>query len=107
MKRMLAGELRRFHFEIDVERVVPELSSPESDAIMDDVTVRTPHATRCSQASARPGEAASLGASDKREREAQLSGVEAVHAWVCMCGCSCVDFILLDSGCQESQKERE
>ena len=82
MKRMLAGELRRLHFETDVERVVPELSSPESDAIMDlvtfppdnfsrflvDVTVRTPHATRCSQASVRPGEAASLGASDKRER---------------------------------------
>ena len=78
MKRMLAGQLRRFHFETDVERVVPELSSPESDAIMDfvtfspdnfsrflvDVTVRTPH----SQASVRPGEAASLGTSDKRER---------------------------------------
>ena len=82
MKRMLATELRRLHFETDVERVVPELSSPESDAIMDlvtfspdnfsrflvDVTVRTPHATRCTQASVRPGEAASLGASDKRER---------------------------------------
>ena len=38
MKRMLAGELRRLHFETDVERVVPELSSPESDAIMDLVT---------------------------------------------------------------------
>ena len=33
-----------------------------------DVTVRTPHATRCTQASVRPGEAASFGASDKRER---------------------------------------
>ena len=38
MKRMLAAELRRFHFETDVERFVPELSSPESDAIMDLVT---------------------------------------------------------------------
>ena len=82
MKRLLAVELRRLHFETDVERVVPELSSPESDAIMDlvtfspdsfsrflvDVTVRTPHATRCTQASGKPGEAASFGASDKRER---------------------------------------
>ena len=40
-------------------------------------------------------------------REARLSGDEAVHAWDCMCGCSYVDFILLDSGRQESLKERE
>ena len=82
LKRTLAGGLRRLHFETDVERVVPELSSPESDTIMDlvtfspdnfstflvDVTVRTPHATRCTQAPVRPGEEASLGASGKRER---------------------------------------
>ena len=82
LKRTLAGELRQFHFGTDVERVVPELSSPESDAIMDlvtfspdnfsrflvDVTVRTPHATRCTSASVRPGEVASIGASDKRDR---------------------------------------
>ena len=82
LKRMMAAELRRLHFETDIERVVPELSSPESDAIMDlvtfspdcfsrflvDVTVRTPNASRCTHASVKPGEAASFGASDKRER---------------------------------------
>ena len=40
-------------------------------------------------------------------REARLIGVEAVHAWDCMCGCLYVDFILLDSSRQESLKERE
>ena len=43
--------------------------SPDSfSRFLVDVTVRTPHATRCTQASVKPGEAASLGASDKRER---------------------------------------
>ena len=74
------------HFETDVERVVPELSSPESDAILDlvafspdnfsrflvDVTVRTPHATKCTQAAMRPGEAAAIGARDKRERYGEM-----------------------------------
>ena len=69
VKRVLAAELRRMHFETDIERVVPELSLPESDAIMDlvtfspdsfsrfliDVTVRTPHASRCTHASVKPG----------------------------------------------------
>ena len=43
--------------------------SPDSfSRFLVDVTVRTPHASRCTQASVKPGEAASLGASDKRER---------------------------------------
>ena len=50
--------------------------SPDSfSRFLIDVTVRTPHATRCTQASVRPGEAASLGASDKGGRS--LHGDEA------------------------------
>ena len=47
----------------------PVTFSPDNfSRFLVDVTVRTSHASRCTQASVKPGEAASFGASDKRER---------------------------------------
>ena len=89
---VLARELRDCGAEVDLERVVPDLSNiaaedPEKrDAVMDivanfpgsyamhyvDVFIRCPHAARYTRAADVPGSAAAKAADEKRERYGPL-----------------------------------
>ena len=84
------------HFEVDVSRVVPFLSSPPPDAILDsvacasddckrfliDVTVRTPHARKCGSAAAIRGAAALNGEADKLRRyDEHVKGLPVEKCW--------------------------
>ena len=86
LKRTLTTKLRRLHFEVDVERVVPFVSTTaQAGAILHavacapdnyerlfiDVTVRAPHATKCRNSSSLSATAAVHGEADKLRRHGE------------------------------------